>query len=136
MSDIAEMLARISSMKESSGGGGGSERGFSAAESAGGFIDNLTLFSPEGGPNFGMSDSFQNLSQILSPSASFDDLFKISSNPNTGYVTFDLLEKFLPQIKSKLATMPQQGFFAANIKPPHMPVGGIKTAFGKSEGQG
>lgn len=58
--------------------------------------------------------------------------------PNLEYVTFDFIEKFMPiAIRSKLAVIPQKNFLLGGLQPPHIAVGGLKTAFGKGEeGQG
>jgi len=141
MSDIAELMARLASMKDSTdssggSGGGGRAEGFHAAEGASSAITNLEYLSSDG-QSFGMGDRIKGLEDVLSPSVSLDDLVKIKM-PNLEYVTFDFIEKFMPiAIRSKLAVIPQKNFLLGGLQPPHIAVGGLKTAFGKGEeGQG
>lgn len=134
MSDIAELMSRLSSMKDSEGGGGGGgSQGFHpGSDGSGGAIGGLELLS-EDGESFGMAAKFKGLMDILSPAMSFDDVLKVAT-PAMGSVTFDFIEKFMPiAIRSKLVVMAQKNFFLASIKPPHMGIGGIKTIFGKKD---
>jgi hypothetical protein len=135
MSDIAELMARLSSMNESESGGssgGGGIRIHPGAEGSGGVISELAFLLEE--VEFGMASKFQGLMDILSPSMSFEDMVRVAT-PALGNVTFDSLEKFMPiAIRSKLVVLSQKNFILSNLKPPNMAIGGIKTVFGKKEG--
>ena len=136
MSDIAELMARLSSMNESESrgsSGGGGIRIHPGAEGSGDVISALEFLSEEA-ESFGMASKFKGLMDILSPSMSFEDMVRVAT-PALGNVTFDSLEKFMPiAIRSKLAVLSQKNFILSNLKPPNIAIGGIKTVFGKKEG--
>jgi hypothetical protein len=139
MSDMAELMSRLSSMKDSDGGGGsgggGRAEGFHpGSEGSGEAIHNFSFVSSDG-QSFGMDDKIKGLSDIFSPSVSLTNLLEMSGKIED--ITFDSIEKFMPiAIKSKLAVTSQKNFLLGSLQPPHMGVGGIKSALGKRGGDG
>lgn len=136
MSDIAELMAKLSSMNDSESGGSsgsGGSRIHPGSDGSGDVISALEFLSEEA-ESFGMSSKFKGLMDVLSPSMSFEDVVRVAT-PALGYITFDFIEKFMPiAIRSKLAVLSQKNFLLSNLKPPHMAIGGIKTVVGKKEG--
>jgi hypothetical protein len=100
MSDIQEMLSRISSMKESedSGGGGGSggggvAEGFHPGDGAGNGLHDFNITDSEV-PFLSMRGKSPSLDSIFQPGASLNDLIKISAP--LGVNPFEIFDRFLP----------------------------------------
>jgi hypothetical protein len=103
MSDIQEMLSRISSMKDSedSGGGGGSggsggggvAEGFHPGDGAGNGVRDLNLTESEV-PFLSMLGKSHSLDKIFQSGASLNDLIRISAP--LGINPFEIFDRFLP----------------------------------------
>lgn len=137
MSDIAELMARLSSIKESESGGssgGGHAEGFHPGTSGSGeVLGALSLCSPTG-QSFAMSDKIKGLEDILTPSTSINDILEIPQD--AGQIPFSAFDKFaLAQIQGQVAAMPQKNIAVGALQPPHLAVGGHKTIFGKRGGE-
>tara|TARA_Y100000389_G_scaffold140377_1_gene138190 strand:- start:17008 stop:17430 length:423 start_codon:yes stop_codon:yes gene_type:complete len=134
MSDMAELMARLSSIKESESGGGsgggGHAEGFHPGTSGSGeVLGALSLCSPTG-QSFAMSDKIKGLEDILTPSTSINDILEIP--PDAGQIPFSAFDKFaLAQIQGQVAAMPQKNIAVGALQPPHLAVGGHKTIVGK-----
>ena len=92
MSDMAELMSRLSSMKDSddggSGGGGRAEGFHPGSEGSGEAIHNFSFISSDG-QSFGMDDKIKGLSDIFSPSVSLTNLLEMSGKIED--ITFDFI---------------------------------------------
>ena len=134
---MAELMSRLSSMKDSddggSGGGGRAEGFHPGSEGSGEAIHNFSFISSDG-QSFGMDDKIKGLSDIFSPSVSISDILEIPQD--AGQIPFAAFDKFaLAQIQGQVAAMPQKNIAIGALQPPHLAVGGHKTIFGKRGGE-
>lgn len=138
MSDIAQLISRLSSMNDGesgSGGGGGGDSGriHPGSNSSGAAIANLNFLHGEPG-SFTISSQSESSLESVFHSKPLAKVFDIEGQAPLGDLTFSALTKFMPvAIESRLAVLPQKNFLASNLKPPHISVGGIKSIFGKKD---